>query len=83
MNPMPIKWKNIRIPATLHARLQALAKQFDRAGEAAKIHLPGEFADRGGTPMWYVVEKAIKDFEDHRFRSNQSFRPRSIKNNPG
>jgi hypothetical protein len=71
---MPISWKNIRIPLELHARLVRLAEAFDRSLENCDPpqftpKVPWEFLDRGGTPLWFVVEKAVKELEAHRRRS--------------
>jgi hypothetical protein len=69
---MPVLWNNVRIPQKLHDRIVALTGAFDHAawmGWTNKV--PSEFADRGGTPIWYVVERAIADFEAHRQRSRR------------
>ena len=63
-------WKMIRVPDELHAELNRLRKKFDDAQARGTMDVPSEFADRGGTPHWYVIAKAVEEFEDHAKRSN-------------
>ena len=76
---MPTHWTNIRLPVELHARLVRLANEFDRADDndmigRFPIKLPPEFADRGGTPLWFVIQKAVAELEQHRERSRYKHR---------
>jgi len=69
-----MKWKNIRIPEELHKKLSEMCKHFDKCQELAIMDVPSEFADRGGTPYWYVIEKTIHEYEEHRKRSRRTKR---------
>lgn len=79
---MPIKWCNIRLPHELHARLMRLAEEFDQATVSdrppqCQPRVPAEFADRGVIPHWWIIQRAINEFEAHRRRS-RSKRKKSI-----
>ncbi len=69
-----MKWKNIRIPAELHKKLSEMCNRFDKCQTLGIMDVPSEFADRGGTPYWYVIEKAIREYEEHRQRSRRTKR---------
>jgi hypothetical protein len=78
---MPIKWNNVRLPVELHGRIVRLAKRFDHSyirqvpGRFV-MDSPAEFQDRGGTPLWYVIQKAITELEQHRKRSKYKSKTR-------
>jgi hypothetical protein len=71
---MGLPWKNLRVPADLHGELQRQAKHLDRMQLLGKCQVPSEFADpRGGhvgTPLWFVIRRALDELADKRKRSN-------------
>lgn len=76
---MAIRWHNIRIPVDLHRRIQMLAQQRDRSEAHNLIRPPDNFQDKG-TPLHFIIERAITEFEGHRQRS--SYAARKKRENP-
>jgi hypothetical protein len=77
---MAIQWTNIRIPVHLHARLVRMADEIHRRScdwlpGQFESKLPAEFLDRG-VPLWWVIERSLTEFEDHRRRSRWKRRRR-------
>jgi hypothetical protein len=67
---MGMKWQNIRIPADLHERLLGLAVEMDHAEQQGwRQKRPSDGVDREQTPIWWVLERAVTEFEQHRKRS--------------
>ena len=72
---MPIQWTNIRIPRDLHERLVILAEEMDRRWDnwlpgQFQSQRPSEFLDRN-IPLWWVIQRAMAEFEGHRCRSRR------------
>jgi hypothetical protein len=77
---MPTDWTNIRVPRDLHARIADLAEEMEQRAincDPPKFlsQLPWEFKEYG-VPLWWVIQRAMKEFEDHRRRSSRSGKTR-------
>jgi predicted transcriptional regulator len=71
---MPVSWTNIRIPVELHGRLRRLAVEYGRSlmncdPPQFMPKVPDDIAERESIPLWFIIEKAVREFEDHRRRS--------------
>ena len=66
------RWKNLRLPDRVHAKLQIQAHRLMRAYDRGQTTFPPEFIDRGQVPLWYVIEKAVDALADHARRSTGS-----------
>jgi hypothetical protein len=75
---MGTPWKLVRLPADMHAELVKLAGHFDAMQSLGKMDVPSEFADpRGahvGTPLWFVIRRALDEYHDKHRRSNRKAR---------
>lgn len=75
-----VRFPAIRVPAELKAKLEKMARHYDAMQTLGKCNVPSHFADpRGGhvgTPVWFVIERALAELADKRQRSNRK-RPKS------
>jgi hypothetical protein len=65
-------WKPVRVPAELHARLQAMADVMLKAQVEGKASLPSEYCE--AVPLHHVIDTALAEMEGHRERSKASKR---------
>ena len=61
----------IRIPASMKTRVERLRDELQASDEAGRIELP-DGIDCERIPLWHVLERALNELEDHRFRSKKS-----------
>ncbi len=67
------KRPQIRITAEMKERLERLRDGFQESYEAGRINLP-DGIDCEAIPLWYVIDRALDELEDHRERSRRSSR---------
>ena len=69
------RWPALRVPAQLKARLERKARHYDAMQLQGKSDVPSEFGDpKGkhvGTPLWYVIQRALDELDDKHKRSNR------------
>jgi len=61
----------IRIPASMKTRVERLRDELQASYEAGRISLP-DGIDCERIPLWFVLERALDELEDHRSRSRKS-----------
>ncbi len=68
------KTAQVRIPRELKARIDALRDQFETSAVEGRMELPGHVGDNSTErlPIWFVIEKALDELEDHRARSRKT-----------
>tara|TARA_R110000824_G_scaffold741_6_gene4615 strand:+ start:3962 stop:4297 length:336 start_codon:yes stop_codon:yes gene_type:complete len=64
----------VRIPRELKDRIDALRDEFEESAGAGRMDLPDHVCENSTErlPIWFVIEKALNELEDHRARSRKT-----------
>jgi hypothetical protein len=62
-------WRMIRVPSELAARLDRLARHFEKAHSLGRLSLPNQYVER--CPHHHVIATALNALEAHRARARQ------------